>query len=145
MRQGRQPVALRRALAAALGAGFAAAVANNAWSLVYTTATGFSLPAVINIATVTLASMLPMLMAGAVFWALTLTVRRAEIWFALGAAIVTVRTLYAGPLSATLPNGQPTPAGFAGLTLPMHLLTGLCAAWLLPRLARATAARGTRR
>jgi hypothetical protein len=49
---------------------------------------------------------------------------------------ITAASLLPG-LSATLPDGMPKPPCFDALVLPMHVVVGALAAWLIPRSMKA--------
>ena len=52
------------------------------------------------------------------------------------AGLVFTLVSFAGPLGSSLPDGTPTPDGFAGLTLPMHIVAGLAAVVVIPSFVR---------
>lgn len=122
------------ALLAAAGAGLIAALLNNAYGALFGLLTGNSHP-LINVVSVSLASLIPMLVAGLAFFILHRLTARAAVLYALGAGVLAALSL-AGPLAGPLPDGSQPPAFFAALTLPMHLIAGLVAIFGLPRLVR---------
>jgi hypothetical protein len=124
----------KNAMMAALSAGVLAAVLNNLYSLVYSTLSGFAIPDVINAGSVSAASLFPMLLGGVLFFFMQRRWSKGGYYFILLAAVFTLLSM-GGPFAGTLPDGGPLPAGFAGLTAPMHLIAG-GAAMLIPRFAR---------
>jgi hypothetical protein len=125
---------LVKILTAALIAGLGAAVLNNVYGAAFTAATGNSLE-LIGPVSITLASLIPMLVAGVAYYVLARFVpSRANLIFVAGSLLLAALSL-AGPLTiGQLPDGSTTPAFFLALTLPMHVIAGLVAALGLPRL-----------
>lgn len=127
-------VNFKNAMMAALSAGVLAAVFNNLYSLIYSAASGFAIPEVINTGSVSAASIFPLLLGGVLFYFMQRQWSKGGIYFIVIAAVFTLISM-GGPFAGTLPDGRPLPAGFAGLTAPMHLIAG-GAAMLIPRFAR---------
>jgi hypothetical protein len=110
-------------LTGALIAGIISALLNNLYSVIYTAVTGFSIREVIHVGSVTGASVIPALIGGLIYFGLSrITPKATLIFIVLGIAF----TLFSfmGPFQPQLPDGTPTPEGFVGLTLPMHLISG---------------------
>ena len=126
---------IREFVKAGLIAALSAAVLNNLYNLIYTVITGIDVSAVVNIASVTTASFIPILVGTLVYFVLTKVTARADMIFIGGAAALTILSLM-GPLSPTLPDGSATPPGFAALTIPMHFVAGLACILVLPRISR---------
>jgi len=115
-------------------AGIAAAVVNNIYHMIYSSATGISIPQYVNVGSVTGGSVILLLVASIAYFVLSRFTAKAKLIFVAGTLILTVVS-FAAPLGSTLPDGTPTPEGFAGITLPMHIIAGLAAVVLIPRFA----------
>jgi hypothetical protein len=112
-----------------------AAVANNVYSVVFTALTGNSF-ALINPVSITLASLIPMLVAGVAYFILArFAGNRASLLYLIGTLGFTLFS-FGGPLGGQLPDGSTPPAFFAALTLPMHVIAGGLAAFALPYFTR---------
>ena len=116
-------------------AALSAAVLNNIYNLIYTVITGIDVSDVVNIASITMASFIPILLGTLIYFVLVRVTVKADIIFISGAAALTILSLM-GPLSPTLPDGSATPTGFAALTIPMHFIAGLACILVLPRISR---------
>ena len=112
--------------------GIIGAILNNVYGSLYSSVTGFSLPEVVNVFSITLASILPVLVGGLFYFALSRFTPKATLIFIIVGAVFTFVSL-ASPLQPQLPDGSPTPGGFAGLTLPMHIISGVVVLYVLPR------------
>ncbi len=110
--------------------GVLAAILNNLYSYVYTATTGFSIPQVINFGSVTGASIIPAVIGGVFYYLLSRFTSKATIIFVSVGVVFTLLSL-ASPLQSQLPDGTPTPQGFAGLTLPMHIISGVVVIYTL--------------
>lgn len=119
-------------LTGALIAGITSVVLNNLYSLIYTALTGVSVPEIINVGSITGASVLPALVAGIFYFGLSrITPKATSIFIVSGIAFMLFSL--SGPLQSQLPDGRPTPEGFAALTLPMHLISGFVILSVLTR------------
>ncbi|MCZ6898629.1 MAG: hypothetical protein O7F74_00175 [Bacteroidetes bacterium] len=112
-------------------AGLAGVLLNNIYSIIYTQLTGISISEYVNITTITLASFLPCLLAGMVYFGLCFYTKNHRVVFIVGAIMFTLFSLLA-PLSSTMPDGSPIPPGFAGLTIPMHIISAALLLVILP-------------
>jgi phosphotransferase system glucose/maltose/N-acetylglucosamine-specific IIC component len=119
-------------LAGALIAGVIGAILNNVYGLLYTSLTGVSVPHIIHAGSITMASILPVLIGGLVYFALSRFTAKATLIFVIIGIVFTLIS-FISPLQPQLPDGTPAPEGFAGLTLPMHIISGVVALWILPR------------
>ncbi len=123
-------------LKAGLIASGVSAAANLVYHFAYVAATGIVLPDPIGWTAVLVASILPVLLATlGYFLLLKLVPARANLIFmvvVLGLAVASLYSSFGDPL----PDGTPAPAGFAGWSAPMHLISGIAAAFLIPRYAR---------
>ena len=115
----------------ALIAAVITAVVNNVYGTIYSAATGLRIPEVINLVSVTLASVMPVLVAGLGYFLLTRITRHSFIIFAVVVAVLGVLSV-GGSFAPELPDGSPTPSGFAGLSAPMHFTGPLIAILLVP-------------
>jgi hypothetical protein len=115
-------------------AGGSAAVANNIWHLGYTAATGVSVPQFIHIGSVTGGSLMSLIVAGIGFFIAQRWIPKGTTIYLVGAALLALLSCI-GLFAPELPDGTPTPAGYLGLTLPLHLIGG-AATLLLPGLAK---------
>ncbi len=127
-------VSLKNALVAGLLAGIVIAVLNNLYNLFCASALDISVPGVIHAGSVTMASVMPALLAGAFYYLLARFTRWPARIFTV---VVVAFTLFSlgGPLQPVLPDGTPAPAGFVTLTLPMHLIAGVVMLAVIPRYA----------
>ena len=116
-------------------AALSAAALSNIYNLIYTAITGIDVSAVVNIASITMASFATILAGTLVYFGLTRVTAKADMIFIIGAAALTILSLMA-PLSPTLPDGSATPSGFAALTIPMHFIAGLACILVLPRMSK---------
>lgn len=116
-------------------AALSAAALSNIYNLIYTAITGIDVSAVVNIASITMASFATILAGTLVYFGLTRVTAKADMIFIIGAAALTILSVMA-PLSPTLPDGSATPSGFAALTIPMHFIAGLACILVLPRMSR---------
>ncbi|MBL8045890.1 MAG: hypothetical protein JNL09_05075 [Anaerolineales bacterium] len=115
--------------------GVLSAVLNNVYSGLFTAFTGNSL-ALIGPVSITLASLIPTIVAGVAYYALTrLAGQRTGLLYLIGTLGFTLLS-FGGPLGGQLPDGSIPPAFFAALTLPMHVIAGGLAAFALPYFAQ---------
>jgi hypothetical protein len=122
-------------LTGALAAGLIGAVLNNLYSYLYTALTGFSVLEVINFGSVTISSFVPAVLGALFYFVLSrFTAKATRIFVVVG--IVLIIASFAGSFMPQLPDGTPTPAGFVGLTLPMHIIAGAVILWVLTRYVR---------
>ena len=123
-------------LKAGLIASGVSAAANLAYHFIYVAATGIELPAPIGWSAVLVSSILPVMLASLGYFGLLKFIpARANLIFmvvVLGLAVVSLYGSFADPL----PDGSPAPAGFAGWSAPMHLISGIAAAFLIPRFTK---------
>jgi hypothetical protein len=110
-----------------------AAAANLAWRDAYPGLTGYPVPALIDPASVTLASSLSVLLAAGVYLLLSRGFTIATPLYVFG-CLTTAAVTCVAPLTPVLPDGMPVPPGFPLLTIPMHLIAGVMAAVVVPSL-----------
>ncbi|WKN29810.1 hypothetical protein PZB74_12620 [Porifericola rhodea] len=119
-------------LIAGLLAGLIAAVVNNIYHLSYSAITGVEFKVVVNVLTVTLASIVPLVLAGLVYQALDNNTNKATVIFVIMTIFLTICSM--GSMAVPVfPNREEVPEGFYGLTLPMHFIAGGIAAIVIPR------------
>lgn len=125
-------VAVRSLIAAA-----GAAVINNLYSVAYTAITGFSIPEVINPGSITMFSVLPVLLGGLIYWAVSrFRVRVANIGLAIGTvALFVLFTMptFAETIQTPGMDPIPRPDGFIGLSLGLHFAGPILLLALVPR------------
>jgi len=125
-----RPALNKIAIGTLIAAGLAA-VLNNAYGALFTAFTGNS-HALVGPVSITLASFIPMVLAGVAYFTLTrFAGQRANLIFVIGSLALTALS-FGGALSGQLPDGSAPPAFFAALTLPMHIIAGGLAAFALP-------------
>ncbi len=112
-------------------AGLAAAVLNNLWNLIYPMIGGVSVPEVINLGSVSLMSIVPLLIAGVGYFILSRFVSNATPIFQIGTIVLALLSLF-----GTFSPPMPVPDGFAGLSGPMHVIAGLVGAFVIPRFVK---------
>jgi len=114
-------------------AGIASALVNDVYAFVYRATTGFaSLHPTYG--SITVSSIFPSFLAAVGYFALTRFTRHAGTVLALVTAAITFYSFQTA-FSATLPDGSAKPPGFDALTLPMHVVVGAVAAFVIPRFA----------
>ena len=112
-------------------AGIVAAVLNNVWNLLYPAMGGVSAPEVINLGSVTLMSIVPLLLAAVGYFVLSRFVNNATTLFQAITIVLALLSLF-----GTFNPPMPVPAGFAGLSGPMHVIAGLVGAFVIPRFVK---------
>lgn len=113
-------------LAAAL-----AAASNLVWRAWFTPLTGYEVPEHLGVLPVVLASVLSVLLAAGIYLLLSRALTIATPLYILGSLAVAAATCVA-PLAPVLPDGAPVPEGFPLLAIPMHMLAGVMAAFVVP-------------
>ncbi|MDA9312892.1 DUF6069 family protein [Vicingaceae bacterium] len=110
-------------LTTGLISGVAAAFLNLIYMYLHKSITSFSIPEVINIGSVALASLIPGIISGIYYFILRriMTDKNALVTFLGTLAFITLVSLL-GPLSNGLPDGIITPDEFSGLSIPMHII-----------------------
>ncbi len=128
------PVSLKKALVAGLLAGVIIALLNNLYNLFCGAVLDISAPGVIHVGSVTGSSVVPAVLAGVFYYLLARFTRRPGLIFTVVVVVFTLLSM-GGPLQPVLPDGSPAPAGFATLTVPMHLIAGAVMLLVIPRYA----------
>ena len=112
-------------------AAVASAITNNIWLAVFNATAINSVSHIIHIGSVTGASIMPLVLGGLVYFTLQkFMVKGTTIYVSL--AVVFGLLSCFGAFQPTLPDGTITPANFAYLSVPMHLIATTFAA-LIPR------------
>lgn len=81
---------------------------------------------------VLIATMLPVLLGGVVYYLIYTVTRYHRTVFVIGSMALLVCSLLAGPLSPVLPDGSPSTRDFMVLTIPMHCIAAGMAAFIMP-------------
>jgi hypothetical protein len=118
---------------AAITVGVVLALVNNAWVLVFTNASGFSVPQMINPFSVTMMSVIPMLVAAVAVFLLQRAGARGLRLYMIGTVVLGLLSTW-GSFTVPMPDGSATPLNFTILSVPMHL-TAIVAAVMIPRRA----------
>lgn len=111
--------------------GIIAAVLNNAYAIIYMEVTNFLPPTEINALSISMATFLAAILATFVYFGLTVYSSYPNIAYIVGGIFFLGVSLLA-PMSKTLPDGTFTPEGFAGLAVPMHIISGLLILLIIP-------------
>lgn len=112
---------LARLLTIGLLSGVIAAGVNICYMLLYQSATLFVMEKYINFMNVSIASIVPGVFCGLLYFSLRRTVGKSSlntyIFIVASASLLS----FWGPLNNQLPDGSAMPPEFAGLTIPMHI------------------------
>lgn len=112
---------LANLLTTGLISGVIAAGVNICYMMLYQSATGFSMEKYINILNVSIASIIPGVFCGLIYFSLRRAVPKSSLNLYLFIVIFGAILSFWGPLSNQLPDGSAMPPEFAGLTMPMHI------------------------
>ncbi len=129
-----QKPTLVQALKGGLISGVIAAIANGIWNLIAQSGLGIQVP-LIGIKQTTFASIIPLLLGALLFFLLVKFTAKGSQIFTIIAVVFTILSLY-GTVQPMLPDGSPTPEGFALLTMPMHFIAGGVAIWGIHKFAK---------
>lgn len=124
-------VSLKRYLMGGLLAGIIAAVLNNIYHTAYTAITGVEATVVINYVTVSIASIVPLVLAALVYYFLSKETKQPTMIFIVITIFLTITSSGLMAISH-FPDRTPVPEGFVGLALPMHYIAGAVAAIFIP-------------
>jgi len=111
-------------------AGALAAALNGAYFFAFRAATGFS-GAEPGLGSIVVSSLFPSVLAGFGYAFLMRLTEKSRGLFVALVALITLGS-FAGAFQPTLPSGALKPAGFDQLVMPMHVVVGFLAAWLIP-------------
>jgi hypothetical protein len=133
-----QPTFVKALTAGAISGGISA-VLNNIYNVAHSSMTGFSIPGVIHVGSITGSSVMTALVGGIGYFVLAKfmvkdDVKKRTLIFQIGAIVLAVLSLFSS-FGPTLPDGTPAPAQFAMLSAPMHIIAGVVAALVIPRFA----------
>jgi hypothetical protein len=133
-----QPTIVKALTAGALSGGISA-VLNNIYNVAHSSITGFSIPGVIHVGSITGSSVMTALVGGIGYFILAKfiakdDVKKRTLIFQIGAIALALLSL-GGSFGSTLPDGTPAPTQFAMLSAPMHVIAGVVAAFVIPKFA----------
>jgi hypothetical protein len=133
-----QPTIVKALTAGALSGGISA-VLNNIYSVAHSSITGFSIPGVIHVGSISGSSVMTALVGGIGYFVLAKfiakdDVKKRTLIFQIGAIVLALLSCV-GSFGSTLPDGTPAPAQFAMLSAPMHVIAGVVAAFVIPKFA----------
>jgi hypothetical protein len=123
-------ITIGSALKAALAAGVLASALNLVYYFIYTSAVGIG-PSPINPVTTAVSSVIPLLLAGILFYVLAKKVKNGKTIFVVVAVVLGLLSLFSS-FQTQLPDGTTAPEGFAALSAPMHLIAAAAAAFGIP-------------
>jgi hypothetical protein len=126
-------ITIGTALKAALVAGIITAAVNLAYYFIYTSAVGIG-PSPINAGSTTGASIMPLLLAGVVYFFVAGKLKNGKSIFTILALVLGLLSLWSA-FQTQLPDGTTAPEGFAALSAPMHLIATAAAAFGIPYFA----------
>ena len=125
-----------RILLGSITAGAVGVVANNLYNLLYSNITGSGAPEIINFGSVTSGSLMPAVAAGLVYYLLSRFTHRATRVFIIISVVLLILSLFKLANMTELSTGVPVPDGFTGLTIPMHIISGLAIVLIVPRFVK---------
>ena len=126
---------ITQALKGALISGVIALVTNQIWNFIALHFLGAVAPAGSWTIMVGVSSVVPLLLAGVVYFLLEKYTRNGTKIFTALSIVLAVLSVY-GNFQPVLPDGTATPQGFSLLTVPMHFTAGLAAAFGIPRFSK---------
>ncbi|MEQ8909580.1 MAG: DUF6069 family protein [Vicingaceae bacterium] len=112
---------LANLLTVGLISGIIAAGINICYMFLYETATGFAMEKYINIMNVSIASIVPGVFCGLLYFSLRRSMKSGALNLYLFLVVAFSLLSFWGPLSNELPDGSAMPPEFTGLTIPMHI------------------------
>ncbi len=124
-------VPLNQFLIAGAWAGLTATVINNIYSFIYTSVTGFSASGAVNVFTVTLASFIPLILAGLVYYLLARNTAKPTIYFIILAVLLTMVSERLRVFAIYFYD-YAVPVDFYGLVIPMNYMAGAIAVIVIP-------------
>jgi Family of unknown function (DUF6069) len=122
-----------QSLKGGLIAGVIAASLNLAWNFI-AQSMGSVAPPNFTIAVI-MSSILPLVLGGVFYFLLLKFTGKGKMIFLIVSGVFTLLSLF-GPMQPVMPDGTPTPEGFAMLTIPMHIIAGGAAMWGIPKFAK---------
>jgi len=127
-------VSFGKAMKAGLIAGLIGAGLNNLWSII-AQALGAEAPAGFPVA-VTISSILPVMIGALIYFLLVKYLPKGELIFIIVGTLFTLLSFVPTFTTTEIQPGVPVGEGFTLLTLPMHVISGVLALWLIPRLSK---------
>jgi len=124
-------VPLNQFLIGGAWAGLTAAIINNIYSFIYTSMTGFSASGAVNFTTITLASVVPLMLAALLYYGLSNNSSKPTPYFIIIAIILTMFSERLRVFAIYIYEYD-VPVAFYGLVLPMNFMAGVIAAVVLP-------------
>lgn len=122
----KQNTRLAKLLTTGLISGIIAAILNIIYMNIHETVTSFSIPEVVNLGSISLASIIPGIFSGLYYFMLRrVSSYKTAFGIFVSTTIVLLGFSLIGPLSTELPDGSLTPYGFVGLTIPMHFICAI--------------------
>jgi hypothetical protein len=125
---------ISQTLKAGLYSGIIAAVINNLYGIIYKNVTGIKAD-IINPVSISLSSILPLVIAGLVFYLLASKLKNGSFIFSVTSIVLGLLSLYSS-FQPVLPDGTAVPQGFALLSAPMHIVAAICAAVGIPKFSQ---------
>ena len=122
-----------QALKGGLISGGMVAVLNSIWNLI-AQSMGIVPPPNFTVAII-MASIVPIMFGAIIYFLLRKFILKGTLIFTIVGAIFALVSL-SGPMQPQMPDGSPTPEGFAMLTIPMHIVAGGLALWGIPKFSK---------
>ena len=126
---------ITQALKGALISGVIALVVNQTWNFIATHFLNIAAPAGPWAIMICVSSVVPLLIAGLLYFALEKYTNNGATIFTVVAVVLTVLSIYQS-FQPVMPDGTATPEHFALLSVPMHFVAGLLAAFGIPRFSK---------
>ncbi len=126
---------IKQALKGALISGAIALVLNQIWNFIALHFLNAVAPAGPWTLMVCFSSVLPLLLAGLVYFALEKYTNNGAKIFTAVAIVLTLLSIYPS-FQPIMPDGTAAPQNFALLSVPMHFVAGLAAAFGIPRFSQ---------
>ena len=126
---------LTQALKGALISGVIALVINQIWNFIALHFLNAVAPAGPWTIMVCVSSVVPLLIAGLLYFALEKYTSKGATIFTVVAVVLTMLSIYQN-FQPVMPDGTATPQNFAILSVPMHFIAGFAAAFGIPRFSK---------
>ena len=125
-----------RYLLGGLVAGIAAAVVNVGWYFVMKAAAGYDHPLHPTAGSAVVSSLVPCVLGSLFYYLLARFTAKATLIYSVVVAAIILASFIPAFFVRTLPEGDPKPANFDLVVIPMHVMVGLAAVLITPRVAR---------
>lgn len=130
----KQNTRLAKLLTTGLISGIIAAVLNIIYMNIHESLTSFTIPEVVNLGSISLASIIPGVFSGLYYFMLRrVSSNKTAFRIFVTTTIVLLGFSLLGPFSTELPDGSLTPNGFVGLTVPMHFICAIIYSLMVTR------------